>query len=278
VSSDSFPISKCGEGRINEGIITDRVPHSFAAVAGGSYRNLSITQVSSRMSSFGEESNAVTQSPSIAENIPDASSTAGTTTQVTATEAWNTINNMLIQNRCWLCQAHFQKGKIKKVFMVSQLLDHFEKRLALLEPATEPVGKTTATAQSIGNSSEVVQDTGTSSEPSQVVQGEKGGGEEAFYYPMNMQQCFDTFVMLGGKIEKLMPVFTELDIAPWMSGLICSQTPECVLYHNLISSSNVKESLNAIKAEMASKGFTIYNECPPGCGCDNPWSFLPSSK
>ena len=35
---------------------------------------------------------------------------------------WKTINDCLVNNRCWLCKQVFQKGKIKKVFMVSDIV------------------------------------------------------------------------------------------------------------------------------------------------------------
>jgi hypothetical protein len=105
------------------------------------------------------------------------------------------------------------------------------------------------------------------------------GDDSAAVYPPNMQLCYESFLRHGAKVENLLPLFAELDLAPWMSGLICSQNNDCITFHNLISSSNVKESLASIKAEMVARGFSVDNSgCPPGCGCDNPWSFMPTSK
>ena len=44
---------------------------------------------------------------------------------------WSTINDMLIQNRCWLCRETFLRGKMKKVFMLSHLLAYVEERYKL---------------------------------------------------------------------------------------------------------------------------------------------------
>lgn len=38
---------------------------------------------------------------------------------------FNSINNMLIHNRCWLCELPFQRGTIKYVFQISDLLSYY---------------------------------------------------------------------------------------------------------------------------------------------------------
>mmetsp|Transcript_9084 Transcript_9084/g.17030 ORF Transcript_9084/g.17030 Transcript_9084/m.17030 type:complete len:303 (+) Transcript_9084:49-957(+) len=40
-------------------------------------------------------------------------------------EAWTSINKMLCNNRCFICRQGFPRGKKKKVFMVSQILQSF---------------------------------------------------------------------------------------------------------------------------------------------------------
>lgn len=109
---------------------------------------------------------------------------------------------------------------------------------------------------------------------------EPHSGDDSLSYPPNMQRCYESFQSNGSKIENIAPILREIDMAPWMSGLICTQNPNCSLYFQLISASNVEESLAKIKAEMASKGFSVDSAdgCPPGCGCDNPWAFLPNTK
>lgn len=44
-------------------------------------------------------------------------------------KVWGTINDMLIQNKCWLCLNPFERGKTRKVFMMQDVINHFEKRM-----------------------------------------------------------------------------------------------------------------------------------------------------
>lgn len=39
---------------------------------------------------------------------------------------WKSINSMLIQNKCWLCEQTFRRGKKKQVFQVFQLFSYFD--------------------------------------------------------------------------------------------------------------------------------------------------------
>ena len=39
---------------------------------------------------------------------------------------WESINITLGTNVCWICGNPFQKGKVKKMFMISQVLDYFK--------------------------------------------------------------------------------------------------------------------------------------------------------
>ena len=69
-------------------------------------------------------------------SISEAAPGAGTPeleTVTAPTNPWNTINDMLIQNRCWLCHETFRRGKMKKVFMLSHLLTYAEERYKLEE-------------------------------------------------------------------------------------------------------------------------------------------------
>ena len=62
----------------------------------------------------------------------------GDVAQHTAPEnPWSTINDMLIQNRCWLCRETFVRGKMKKVFMLSHLLTYVEERYKLEKMVTQ---------------------------------------------------------------------------------------------------------------------------------------------
>jgi hypothetical protein len=54
-----------------------------------------------------------------------------------AKSPWASINDMLIQNRCWLCEQTFQKGKQKKVFQVSNIVDYFDEVFRTTQKAAE---------------------------------------------------------------------------------------------------------------------------------------------
>ena len=171
--------------------------------------------------------------------IPTNASVAIPPTQpaVPTRSPWHSINDMLIQNRCWVCHNTFQRGKVKKVFMVSQLLDHYEKLHAQITGDNPP--------------------------------------ESIPVYPIHMNKCFEAFVQQNASMESVLNELQALEIAPWMSGLACCQSPECLAFYNLIVTSDVSKSLADIKQAMISAGaMTTALECPPGCGCDSPWSFL----
>ena len=44
---------------------------------------------------------------------------------------FNSINNMLILNRCWLCELPFQRGTMKHVFQISDLLSYYHQLYSL---------------------------------------------------------------------------------------------------------------------------------------------------
>ena len=181
---------------------------------------------SSRMASFQAE---IGSSPTDAAPV--------TTAEASTRSPWNSINDMLIQNRCWLCHNAFQRGKVKKVFMVSQLLDHYEKLHIEMTGDNPP--------------------------------------ESLPVYPVHMNRCYESFVRHGANMENVLKELQELEIAPWMSGLACCQSPECLAFYNLVVTTDVAKSLADIKQAMISSGAMGTGiECPPGCGCDSPWSFL----
>ena len=41
---------------------------------------------------------------------------------LSATQVWESVTNCLVNNKCWLCNEVFLKGRIKKVFMVSDIV------------------------------------------------------------------------------------------------------------------------------------------------------------
>ena len=43
-----------------------------------------------------------------------------------SSSSWESINATLGSNQCWLCEKTFIKGKVKKMFMISQVLEYFK--------------------------------------------------------------------------------------------------------------------------------------------------------
>ncbi len=79
-----------------------------------------------------------------------------------------------------------------------------------------------------------------------------------------------------GNIDGLMKELIENDLDVWMSGLICALHGGCAADASLFI-----QGMNSTTSEAAKKktgipaGITFAN-CPPDCGCDNPWAFLSS--
>ena len=146
---------------------------------------------------------------------------------------WNSVSDMLIQNKCWLCLEGFKRGKTKKVFMISQVLEFFES-LQLKSSDTSA---------------------------------EQGAEIES----LHLKACYDIYCKAGGDVEKVLRDLEGNDIAPWMSGLVCGQSELCAREFNMIVPDGPRAKTSSkFKAEIQKKA----DDCPPGCGCDNPWAFL----
>ena len=198
---------------------------------------------------------------------------------------------MLIQNRCWLCQNSFPRGKTKKVFQVSNLLTfyyNYTERLKVVEivPTTLPGGDT-------ADSAEVAVEV----EPALLLAAETRNMQVTFT-SKNLQSCLDSYVELmarsDGQPDSLFAEFKANDVEVWMSGLVCGITADCkreLAYfievkkqqHNANSGSGGGGSTAADKERVANINAMfsfampggVGGDCPPGCGCDNPWPFMP---
>ncbi len=142
---------------------------------------------------------------------------------------WKTVNDMLMQNKCWFCKQIFKRGKLKKVFQIYQVLQYFERRAA----------------ENLSN---------------QILTSE------------NLAACWEQYEAMGGK-ENLSSIISDMqqyDIETWMSGLTCYETEDCQRQYKYI----FPEADEAPAASRHEKLASMMKECPPGCGCDNPWPFL----
>lgn len=197
---------------------------------------------------------------------------------------WASINDVLIQNRCWLCLNYFARGKTKKVFQVSDLLTFYHNHMSRLiirseVAAVEGIGKESCSSETPtpteAKADEESDESAVDVEP--IVTDYK-------FKSANLQACYDSYVALmnagEGKPDHLFKEFKENDVEVWMSGLVCAMTPECkeeAAYfienkkHAASTEDGSKRKVNSMFA------FSIPNgtDCPPGCGCDNPWPFMP---
>ena len=252
---------------------------------------------------------------------------------------WSSINDMLIQNKCWLCETPFPRGKPKKAFQVSQVLEFFKARMdheaaSLLEgqgasaviisqnqfggdnSGGENISSATDTSISPSPSpspslSEVnhansVRGRSTAEEESKDNAAELSNGSQSVLPGLvrdllskNLGACYTSFVDLmtrgEGKDTLLLDVFKDESVEPWMSGLVCGITPECkeeLVYFIAPKVPQNPTTGTAAGTAGTAKGmrpfgtgngaksnafsFTKWSakDCPPGCGCDNPWPFL----
>lgn len=173
------------------------------------------------------------------------------------------ITNNLAMNRCWLCEQTFPRGTTKKVFQVQNLLEYFDRRLK---------DETSLAAASSGAAEEMEEN-----KPTVALVSE--------FKTQNMSNCYAYYknsVQINGGIEVLVKELRDRDLDLWMSGLICGlQVETCGADADLF----IAPSKTSHPASKKSSGFgaglnlpagiTFANkDCPPDCGCDNPWAFL----
>ena len=203
---------------------------------------------------------------------------------------WASINDVLIQNRCWLCEQYFPRGKVKKVFQVSDLLTFYHnhmKRLLIVRGGQI----TNISEESEGNNA-------SETKLSTVVNSENSNENEEListdyqFISPNLQRCYESYVELmnagDGKPTKLFEVFGKNDMEVWMSGLVCGGSDECrqeLAYfvpdtgnsnrHTPSDGSSANTPSRTEVNSMFSFAVPRGTDCPPGCGCDNPWPFMP---
>jgi hypothetical protein len=157
-----------------------------------------------------------------------------------ASNAWKSINELLIQNRCWICQNVFQRGKKKKVFMISQIIQVFKEIQA-----------------SADDDDRVKILTAFMTEAPHVT------------------LCWQSFQYLKGDEKKLANALQKADVQVWVSGLACARNHLCsAIYNSLFSDGGREAQMASIQALKGS--FTRSTFCPPGCDCG--WQFITESR
>lgn len=191
---------------------------------------------------------------------------------------WASINDVLIQNRCWLCLNHFPRGKTKKVFQVSDLLTFYHNHMSRL------IIRSDAAVNDGDRGNDAENETVGGSTESSANLGEVNKTNYKFV-SSNLQACYDSYVALmnaaEGSPDLLFKEFKENDVEVWMSGLVCAIGADCK-QEAAYFIENKKHAAGGTEDGSKRKvnsmfAFSIPNgtDCPPGCGCDNPWPFMP---
>lgn len=220
-------------------------------------------------------------------------------------EAWKSINFLLCQNKCWLCENTFARGKTKKVFLVEHLLKYLEKRfLAQTQGIGERIGGSNRhTAVQVENeNNSIISDPEKESIAVEISDNSVISNEQmalaglaalpaaltADLVSRNLRNCWQAFCALDGDKEKLATALQRVECEVWMSGLICARTKACATEYLLlhpdgkVSSSvmnqNTEDMFDADGYSKSRKGNVFRdkngNICPPGCDCDNPWQYI----
>lgn len=176
-----------------------------------------------------------------------------------------TITSCLTANRCWLCEQTFPRGLTKKAFQVHNVLDYFQNRYKQEKDAAaiDAPAESAAPSDELALSNELPVPT-----PCPPIR-TKNFADCYNYYKKEMDE--------HGTIDNLLHEFKENDLELWMSGLICALHGGCASDAALFIQSSKKITSSSKKKPAIPLGITFANkDCPPNCGCDNPWGFLSS--
>lgn len=208
-------------------------------------------------------------------------------------KCWETISNCLVMNRCWLCDRVFQRGRVRKVFTVADMLRYLHERYVsekLREGNFTPGHVFSAINTSSTSKEDGIDGNSTADSTSLNTQGNDKESNDAtstqtpslpqnnddaytcILQSQNLSACYRRYYECEGNSVLIEQELKEVDMAVWMSGLVCYTTEECAKEFDLMIPN--AESNRGPLPSM--KKFAPDEKCPPGCGCDNPWPFLSS--
>ena len=181
------------------------------------------------------------------------------------------IMAMLCNNKCWLCTRVFQRGKVKKVFMVSHLLRCLELRYLKSQEVSAAEATMTASAATVvsGGVEEVAAVNYITNAAADDNDDKAHAGDRGNLLPMlspHLIACFDEYCRLGGDTKMILQRLKDIECDTWMSGLICGTTQACAQDYLLLVPDG---KVTVPKIDRKSD-----EECPPGCDCDNPWAYV----
>lgn len=190
---------------------------------------------------------------------------------------WRSINDVLIQNKCWLCENTFPRGKTRKVFQVSDLLTFYHNhQLRLQLPDGYDPTRVVEEGEDGGEVEVAPESSGDLS--GLEIEADVQKSTDYTFISGNLQRCYDNYMSLmeagDGKPDRLFAEFQENGIEVWQSGLVCGMNPECKL--ELAYFIEKKHAGNGVGKKVNSMfALPSGTTCPPNCGCDNPWPFMP---
>jgi hypothetical protein len=194
---------------------------------------------------------------SVSTTSTSSSSSLATVTTKTNKNVWSTVNDMNIMNCCWICNSKFHKKQIKKVFMISHIVDYMEKRKTTMQHLNEIIKEKQITPD------EAYEDELTHEEKLLI--------EDINVETKNLAAMWTHYCELQGNRAKVDAEITKADLAPWFSGLACVSSEVCErTYNKLVTLDEANANANPrmhVRKPMST-------ECPPGCDCDNPWAFV----
>lgn len=174
---------------------------------------------------------------------------------------WHSVNDMLIQNRCWICSAQFAKKQTKKVFQISHLQQYLSNRKLTMQRLNELI------AAGEGMTADKVYEEKLSLFERLVIEDIP---EEA----KNLAQLWTRFCELEGDMKKVENDIVRADVMPWMSGLACITNDVCdSTFYKIVPEENPNSDDSSDKLPRKPVK-PKAEECPPGCNCDNPWAFV----
>lgn len=170
---------------------------------------------------------------------------------------WKSITDMLIQNRCWICRQQFPKGRTRGVFMISDILTYFGRRIDDLSASADV------------NREEIFDSVSVSTLYASDL--EIGEAEQQFL--IHLDGCWLRYCALRGDMSNIEKDLASVELQLWMSGLVCMTSEECdKMYRQIIP--DTEQTSTGVTIRKATLASMAKDACPPGCNCDNPWPFL----
>jgi hypothetical protein len=179
--------------------------------------------------------------------------------------AWASVLDMLVQNRCWVCQSPFGKKQTKKVFQITHLQQYLSNRRLTMQRLNKLIEEGFVDADTVYEE--------------QLSHFERLVIEDIPSETPHLAALWTRFCELQGDDKKVEADILRAEVQPWMSGLACIGNELCEhTFYKIVPD----EAPGGNGAQNGDGGDSLprkpvkpsAEECPPGCNCDNPWAFV----